>query len=530
MNVFVVNKDTRREAGDEARAGNIAAAKAVADIVRSTLGPRSMLKMVLDPMGGIVLTSDGNTILREIDVAHPAAKTMLELSRAQDEEVGDGTTTAIVLAGELVDAARPLLEAHVHPIAITTGFFHALEDALAIGPSLTFRVDTKNSEDMERCIRSSLGTKATGTWCDKLCELARKAVSIVARGSEPGAPIDLKRFAKVEKVPGASIEDCTVLDGVMINKDVTGPTMARRIENPRIVLVDCPIEYRKAESQFNVELTQAGDFEKMLKLEEDYVARLVSDILAVHPNVLITEKGVSDLAEHLLAEAGVSVIRRTRKTDLQRIAKASGARIVHRTRDLNEEDVGTWAKLFEVKTIGDEPFTFITGADRAQACTILLRGAAKDVLHEVERSLQDAMNVARSIVSDPLLVVGGGAFEMALSARLLSKAATLGGEERLAYEAVAHTLEVIPRTLIGNCGASVIRLITELRSIHAAHSGSEPCPMGVDGTAGKICDMRAAGIWDPYATKIQAIKGAVENACMLLRIDGLLNARRSRND
>lgn len=401
---------------------------------------------------------------------------------------------------------------------------------MAIGPELTFKVDLTNEQEIEKCIKSCLGTKTMGDWCEKLCELARKAVTIVARGSEPGELIDLKRFAKVEKVPGDSLEDSTVLDGVMINKDVVGPTMARRVENPRIVLVDCPIEYRKAESQFNVELTQAGDFEKMLKLEEEYVAQLVTDILSVHPNVLITEKGVSDLAEHLLAEAGVSVIRRTRKTDLQRISKASGARIVHRTRDLGEDDVGTWAKLFEVRTIGDEPFAFITGAEKAQACTILLRGAAKDVLHEVERSLQDAMSVARNIIMDPQVVVGGGAFEMALATKLLTRAATLGNEERLAYEAVAHTLEVIPRTLIGNCGASVIRLITELRSIHASYSGEGTCPMGVDGTAGCIRDMKEAGIWDSYATKIQAIKGAIENACMLLRIDGLLNARRSKDE
>eukprot|EP00766_Chilomastix_caulleryi_P000319 gnl/Chilomastix_caulleri/1303.p1 GENE.gnl/Chilomastix_caulleri/1303~~gnl/Chilomastix_caulleri/1303.p1 ORF type:complete len:269 (+),score=117.82 gnl/Chilomastix_caulleri/1303:141-947(+) len=268
----------------------------------------------------------------------------------------------------------------------------------------------------------------------------------------------------------------------------------------------------------------------MLRLEEEYVTNLVKDILSVNPNVLITEKGVSDLAEHLFAEANVTVIRRTRKTDMQRISKACGARIVHRTKDLNEEDVGTWAKLFEVKTIGDEPFTFITGADNAQACTILLRGAAKDVLHEVERNLQDAMSVARNVIMEPQVVVGGGSFEMALSTKLLAKAATLIGEERLAYEAVAHTLEVIPRTLIGNCGASVIRLITELRSIHASFTGDVVCPTGVDGVAGCICDMKAKGVWDSYATKIQAIKGAVENACMLLRIDGLLNARRAKED
>ncbi|KAJ0125141.1 hypothetical protein N8I77_006121 [Diaporthe amygdali] len=513
-----------RQTGRKAQLSNIHAAKTVADIIRSCLGPKAMLKMLLDPMGGIVLTNDGHAILREIEVSHPAAKSMIELSRTQDEEVGDGTTTVIILAGEILAQAMPQLERNIHPVVIISAFKRALSDALQIIEEISLPIDINDDKAMYGLISSSIGTKFVSRWSELMCGLALKAVRTVSWEVGTGkTEVDIKRYARVEKVPGGEIEDSRVLDGVMLNKDITHPKMRRKIENPRIVLLDCPLEYKKGESQTQIEISKEEDWQQVLQIEEEQVKAMCDAILAVKPDLVITEKGVSDLAQHYFMKANITALRRVRKTDNNRIARATGATIVNRVEDLQESDVGTKCGLFEIEKIGDEYFSFLTKCQDPKACTVLLRGPSKDVLNEIERNLQDAMGVARNVMFHPRLSPGGGATEMAVSVRLSQKAKSIEGVQQWPYKAVADALEVIPRTLIQNAGASPVRVLTDLRAKHAEGKSS----WGINGDTGSLADMKEYGVWEPQAIKLQSLKTAIEAACLLLRVDDICSAKKA---
>mmetsp|Transcript_18510 Transcript_18510/g.32130 ORF Transcript_18510/g.32130 Transcript_18510/m.32130 type:complete len:549 (+) Transcript_18510:140-1786(+) len=518
--ILVLNPNAKRESGRRAQMTNIAAAKAVSDIIRTTLGPRAMLKMILDAQGSIVLTNDGNSILREVDVQHPAAKSMIELSKTQDEEVGDGTTSVCVVAGELLSLAEPFLERNVHPTIIVSSYFKALEDAIKIAEDSAIQIDAANDAEIEKVIASCIGTKFMNRYSDLMVKLALKAIKTVTVEVNGKKNIDFKNYAKVEKIPGGELNESEVLSGVMLNKDVCTGNMRRRIEKPRIVLLDSGLEYKKGESQTNVEITNEAEWGKLLKLEEDYVERAVADLLKCKPDLVITEKGVSDLALHLLQKANVSCIRRVRKTDNNRIARACGATIVNRPEELKDSDVGTKAGLFEIKKIGDEYFTYIIDCAEPKACTVILRGGSKDVLNEVERNLQDALCVARNVMLKPKLVPGGGALEMTISQAIAARADSMEGVAKGPYRAVGEALEVIPRTLTENCGGSVIRIMTQLK---AKHANGENKTWGVDGNKGVLCDVSTLGIWDPLEVKVQTMKTAVEAAALLLRIDDIVS-------
>lgn len=541
--VMVLNQKTQRQTGRQAQLSNISAARAVADIIRTTLGPRSMLKMLLDPMGGIVITNDGNCILREVDVSHPTAKSMIELSRAQDEEVGDGTTSVIILAGEMLILSEPLIHDNLHPTVIVQGYNRALQEALEICERMALKVDIHDKERMMKLVQSSIGTKFSSRWNDKMVEMALQAVITVARpkGTSPEdtsssnpyshkMEVDIKRYAKVEKIPGGEISDSTVLRGVMFNKDTTHSKMRRRIENPRILLLDCPLEYKKGESQTNVEITNTDDWNTLLRMEEEYVENMCMEIIAFQPDIVITEKGVSDLAQHYLAKANITAFRRLRKTDNNRVARATGATIVSRTDEIQESDIGTGCGLFEMKKIGDEWFCFLDECEDPKACTIVLRGGSKDVLNEIERNLHDAMEVVRNVVYDPKLLPGGGATEMAVSMGLRRAGMKVEGVQQRPFLAVGEAMEVIPRTLAQNCGVSVIRTVTQLRAKHASacdeveKSGEfMACNWGINGITGELVDMEELGIWEPFSVKVQTIKTAIESACMILRIDDIVS-------
>ncbi|KAJ1770061.1 T-complex protein 1 subunit gamma [Coemansia sp. RSA 1843] len=611
---------------------NIAAGKTVADVVRTCLGPRAMLKMLLDPMGGITLTNDGFAILRECEVAHPAAKSMIELSRTQDDEVGDGTTSVIILAGEMLAISAPFLERKIHPVVILRGFQKALDDAQTILRSIAVPVDTNDRDQMLGLIKSAIGTKFVSRWNDLMCNLALSAVQTVAfrtadieaakaddsskmdvdsvpaaanaavntagasgapsapaaamggtdkqatapaatntasaatmsvatssTGADAGAStaasekaaaaaataavtaedkksaapeadvreVDIKRFVRIEKVPGGEIEESRVLDGVMINKDVVHPKMSRRIENPRIVLLDCPLEYKKGESQTNIEVTRESDWARILEIEEEQIKHMCEKIAAVKPDIIITEKGVSDLAQHFLIKNNITALRRMRKTDNNRIARATGAKIVSSPDELKEKDVGTGCGLFSVEKIGDEYFSFFTKCANPKACTILLRGPGKDTLNEIDRNLQDAMCVARNVLFSPFLCPGGGATEMALSVQLAQRAKSdIDGVEQWPYAGVAEAMEVIPRTLIQNGGGNAIRTLTELRAKHAAGLTT----WGVDGEKGVPVDMNDYGVWEPLAVKLQTIKTAIDSASLLLRVDDIVSGTAKRSE
>uniref|UniRef100_A0A6Q2YB55 T-complex protein 1 subunit gamma n=1 Tax=Esox lucius TaxID=8010 RepID=A0A6Q2YB55_ESOLU len=455
--IVVLSQNMKRESGRKVQKGNIGAAKAIADVIRTCLGPRAMMKMLLDPMGGIVMTNDGNAILREIQVQHPAAKSMIEISRTQDEEVGDGTTSVIILAGEMLSVAEQFLEQQMHPTVIISAYRHALDDMLDMLKDISTPVDVNDKAQMLKIINSAICTKALSHWSTMACNIALDAVRTVELEEHGRKEINIKLYAKVEKT--------------------------------------------------DIEITREEDFSRILQMEEEYIQTICEDIIRLKPDLIFTEKGISDLAQHYLMKANITAIRRVRKTDNNRISRACGARIASRTEELREEDVGTGAGLFEIKKIGDEYFTFVTECKDPKACTILLRGASKEILAEVERNLQDAMQVCRNVLLDPFLLPGGGAVEMAVSKRLIERSKTLTGVEQWPYRAVAQALEVIPRTLIQNCGASTIRVLTSLRAKHTL----EGCESwGVNGETGTLAEMNELGICEPLAVKAQTYKTAVE--------------------
>merc|ERR1719312_1281100 len=481
-------------------------------------------------MGGIVMTNDGNAILREITVQHPAAKTMIEIARTQDEEVGDGTTSVIILAAEVLGVSHQFLEEKIHPTVIIQAYRQALEDAATIlREKVATPIDLKDQVAVRKVIQSCVGTKFIAKWSDLACDIALDAVKTVCLENGGKREIDIKRYAKVEKIPGGTIEDSRVLKGVMFNKDVTHPKMKRRIENPRILLLDCNLEYKKGESQTNIEIMKEEDFSKALEAEEAYIKKICDEIAAFKPDLVITEKGVSDLAQHFFNKAGITAVRRLRKSDNLRVARACGATIVNRTDEITEEDIGTGAGLFEVRKIGDEYFTFIEECQDPKACTILLRGASKDILNEVERNLQDALNVARNLYLEPALVPGGGATEMEVAHLLTQMAKSLNGVIQWPYKAVASALEVIPRTLAQNCGANTIRTLTALRAKHA-QEGEKNVNWGINRETGALADMSELGIWEPLSVKLQVYKTAIETAILLLRIDDIVSGSKKRGD
>ncbi|KAK2958753.1 putative T-complex protein 1 subunit gamma [Blattamonas nauphoetae] len=534
--VLVLNTTAKRETGYQAQLRNINVGRETANVIRTCLGPRAMLKMILNAMGSILITNDGNSILREIDVTHPAARTIIQLSRSQDEEVGDGTTSVIVLAGEVLSVSQELLEKKLHPTIICGSYQRGLQAALHVCNLISRKIDTDNKEEMFSLLRTTLGTKFASEWMDMMCKLAYEAVRkvTVRRKDRTDAPaeIDLKRYAKVEKIPGGSESQSEVLDGVMMNKDPTHPKMRRKIENPRIILLDCPLEYKKGESQTNAVITNENDWEAMLRAEEEEVKQMCDKIIALKPDIVITEKGLSDLASHYFLQANITSIRRIRKTDNNRIARATGATIVHRPEELKEADIGTECGLFEVRKIGDDYFSYFVQCKDPKACSIILRGASKDVLNEIERNLQDAMCVARNIMVNPRLLPGGGATEMAIAAYLAKTAAEEEGVAQWPRQSLSTAFEIIPKTLIENCGANIIRTITELRAKHhemwTKVSGKEPLkedqPLwGINGNTGEIVDIRKTEIWEPFSVKTQTFKSAIDSACMLLRIDDIVS-------
>merc|ERR1719188_1248221 len=377
---------------------------------------------------------------------------------------------------------------------------------------ISYPIDINKPEAIQEIVRGAIDTKFVSRWGNLISDLAIKAVQTVCIKKPDGRmEIDIKRYAKVEKISGGELTDCEVLDGVMFNKDITHPRMRRTIKNPRVCLLDCPLEYKKGESQTNVEITKEADWERLLQQEEDEMKKVCDDIIKVKPDVVITEKGVSDLAQHFLLKANISVIRRIRKTDNNRIARCTGAMICNRTEELTESMVGSKCGLFQIKKIGEEYFTFMTQCEDPKACSVLLRGASRDVLNEMERNLQDAFNVARNIMLEPLLLPGGGATEMELAARLKEKAKLEEGTRQFAYKAVADALEVIPRSLAHNCGADVVRVMTDLRARHSAADGID---WGIDGNKGVVANVKEQGIMDSFAVKKQILKTAVEAAAM----------------
>ncbi len=519
--ILVLREGTKREKGRGALSNNIAAAKAISDSVRSTLGPRGLDKMLVDSMGDVVVTNDGVTILKEMDVEHPAAKMLVEVAKTVDQEAGDGTTTAVILAGELLKRAEALVEQNVHPTIIGQGYRLASKKALEILDRSSQPVAVTDTETLKRIASTSMGSKSVSFNRDILAEIAVKAVSDVAEKRGTGYRADLDDIQLIKK-QGGQMSDTSLIEGVIIDKEKVHSGMPTRVENPKIALLDAALEIKKTEIDAKIEIHEPSQLNAFLQEEENMLRRMVEQVKKSGANVLICQKGIDDLAQHFLAKDGIYAVRRVKKSDMEKLAKATGASIVSKVSELTPQDVGT-AGLVEERKIGEDSLTFVTGAKKARAVSILIRGGTEHVIDEIERSLDDALNVVAVAVEDGRFVYGGGATAEELAMRLRDEAAKIGGREQIAFESFAEALEMIPRTLAENAGLDPIDILIELRKAHK--SGQKHA--GVNVYAGKVGDMQPLHVIEPIRVGRQAIESATDAAVMILRIDDVIASKSS---
>jgi thermosome len=462
--ILVLKEGTKREKGKGALSNNIAAAKAIADAVRSTLGPRGLDKMLVDSMGDVVVTNDGVTILKEMDVEHPAAKMLVEVAKTQDQEAGDGTTTAVILAGELLKRAEGLIEQNIHPTIISQGYRMASKKALEVLDSISTPVKPDDVATLRQIAITSMASKAVSFNRDMLADIAVKAITAVAEKSNGAVSVDLDNIQLIKK-QGGSITDTQLIEGVIVDKEKVHSGMPTRVVNPTIALLDAALEIKKTEIDAKIEINDPSQLNSFLQEEENMLRRMVEQVKRSGANVVFCQKGIDDLAQHFLAKEGIYAVRRVKKSDMDKLAKATGANVVSKVSELTKEDLGASA-LVEERKIGEDSLTFVTGAKKARAVSILMRGGTEHVLDEIERSLDDALNVVAVAVEDGRYTIGGGAAASEIALRLRDEAAKVGGREQLAYESFSEALETIPRTLAENAGLDPIDILIELRQAH----------------------------------------------------------------
>ncbi|MEM3421740.1 MAG: thermosome subunit beta [Candidatus Hadarchaeum sp.] len=517
--VLVLPEGTRRLIGRDAQRMNILAARVIGEAVRTTLGPRGMDKMLVDSLGDVVITNDGVTILKEMEVEHPAAKMMVEVAKTQDEQVGDGTTTAVVIAGELLHEAERLLDQSIHPTVIAGGYRLAAEKAQQILDSIAEPLKISDDEILKKIAMTAMsGKKAEGSR-EKLADLVVKAVKQIVDKTDGGYIADID-YIGVEKKPGESTDDSQLIQGVILDKERVHPGMPKRVKNAKIALLDCALEIEKTETDAEIRITSPDQLKAFMNEEESILKGMVDKIVATGANVVICQKGIDDLAQHYLAKAGIYAVRRAKKSDMEKLARATGGKVVTNLDDLTANDLGK-ASLVEERKIGDDKMTFVEGCKDPKAVSLLIRGGTEHVVDEVERAVHDAICVVGAAIEDGKYVVGGGAPEVELAKRLREYSETVGGREALAINAFANAVESIPRTLAENAGIDSIDILVELRAKHEKPDGKY---YGIDAYKGKVVDMNKEGILEPLRSKTQAIKSASEAAIMILRIDDVIAA------
>ncbi|MDE1822543.1 MAG: TCP-1/cpn60 chaperonin family protein [Euryarchaeota archaeon] len=519
--ILVLKEGTKREKGRGALSNNIAAAKAIADSVRSTLGPRGLDKMLVDSMGDVVVTNDGVTILKEMDVEHPAAKMLVEVAKTQDQECGDGTTTAVILAGELLKRAESLIEQNIHPTVISQGYRMASQKALEVLESISEKVDIKDTATLGKIAKTAMASKTVSFNRDLLSDLSVKAVSLVAEKTERGHYVDLDNIQIIKK-QGGSISDTQLIEGVIVDKEKVHSAMPTSVANPKIALLDAALEIKKTEIDAKIEINDPTQLNAFLQEEESMLRKMVDTVKRSGATVVFCQKGIDDLAQHFLAKEGVYAVRRVKKSDMEKLAKATGGNIVSKVSELTKDDLGTAGKAEERK-IGDDQMTFVTGATKAKAVSILIRGGTEHVVDEIERSLEDALNVVAVAIEDGKIVTGGGSSAEELAMRLRDEAAKIGGREQIAFETFAEALETVPRTLAENAGLDPIDILIELRKSHKAGKRTS----GVNVLSGKVDDMTTQNVIEPIRVGRQAIQSATDAAVMILRIDDVIASKSS---
>jgi len=516
--VLILPEGTLRNKGKSATENNIAAAKAVADAVRTTLGPKGMDKMLVDSIGDVVITNDGVTILDEMEIEHPAAKMMVEVAKTQNEEVGDGTTTAAVISGELLKKAGELLEQDIHPTVIIKGYNLARNKSLEVLDKISKPVSISDKDMLKKIALTSMSGKSGFGFSPKLSDMVIEAVTQVAEKRDNKAFV-ISENIKREKKHGGSSEDTELIKGIVIDKEVVHPGMPKKTSNAKIALLDAALEVKGTETDAQIQISDPAKLQAFIEQEEKMLKKMVDSISASGANVLLCQKGMDDVAQHFLAKSGILSARRVKKSDMEKLAKATGARIVTNINDLSSKDLG-YSKIVEEEKIGDEQMIFIRECKNPKAVTILVRGGTEHVVDEIDRAIEDAIGSVSSAIELGKVVPGGGAPEAAVAKELRQYAEGFSGREQLAVNAFADALEIIPRSLAENGGLDPIDVLVSLRAEH----DKKRTEMGVNVFKTGVADMMKQGVVEPMKIKTQAIKSATEAAEMILRIDDVISA------
>ena len=521
--VLILKEGTSRSRGKEAQRNNIMAARVIAEAIRSTLGPRGMDKMLVDSLGDITITNDGAAILDEIDVEHPAAKMMVEVAKTQDDMVGDGTTTVVVLGGELLKEAEELLDQNIHPTLIVSGYRKAAQKAMEVLDKVGIEVDLDDKETLKKVAVTSMGSKAVGTARELLAEIAIEAVKQIAekRGERWSADIDNIQIIKKE---GKSLYDTELVRGIILDKEVVHAGMPKRIEKAQIALVNAALEVEKTEFSAEIRIRDPNQMKAFLDKEANMLKEMVGKISKAGANVVVCQKGIDDMAQHFLAKEGVLAVRRAKESDMDKLSRATGGKVITNLDDLRKEDLG-FAELVEERKIGDDEMVFVEGCKDPKSVSVLIRAGLERMVDEAERAMNDALSVVADVFEKNKVAVGGGAVEAEVAKELRDYAVKVGGREQLAIEAFANALETIPSTLAENAGLEKIDIMVELRAAHEKPKGHL---MGVDVLGGKVADLHKKGVLEPLSVKEQAIKSAGEAASMILRIDDVIASSKPR--
>ncbi len=519
--VIVLKEGSKQSRGKDAQRNNINAAKLIAEIIQTSLGPRGMDKMLVDSIGDITITNDGATILKEIDVQHPAAKMMVEVAKATDSEVGDGTTSSVILAGALLEKAESLIDDDIHSVIIADGYKKASLQAIEFLKDIAIKIEPKNKEILEKIGHTSMQTKLVSLEATDLAKLAVDAVLSVMEEKNNSFKVNLDNI-KIEKKTGGSISDSELVSGIILDKEIVHSGMPRKIENARIALISEALEIKKTEFEAKLNISSPNQIKSFMEEESQLLKDMVDKIKSTNANVVLCQKGIDDIIQHYMGKAGILAVRRIKESDMSKLAKSTGGRIVGSVNDLNDIDLGS-AQNVEEKRIEEDNWVFIEGCKNPKAISILIRGGSQRVIDEADRSMHDALMVVKDVIEKPQIVYGGGAPEAYVALKLRDWAKTLSGREQLAVEKFADALESIPLALARNAGMNSIDSITQLR---AKQNAGEHFT-GVDVINGTITNFEKLGIVEPLKVKEQIIKSATETANMILRIDNVIAVSRS---
>ncbi len=523
--VLILKEGTTRSRGREAQRNNIMAARIIGEVLKTTLGPRGMDKMLIDSLGDITITNDGAAILGEMEVEHPAGKMMVEVAKTQDDMVGDGTTTAVVLAGELLKKAEELLDQNIHPTVIVSGYRKAVQKAVETINNIAIPVDIEDRATLRKVALTSMASKAVGPAKEHLAEIAIDAVKQIVeqRGERRVADIDNIQIIKKE---GKSLFESELIQGVIIDKEVVHPGMPKKIEKAKIALLDCPLEIEKTEISAEIRIRDPAQMKAFLDQETRMLKEMVEKIKAAGADVVFAQKGIDDMAQHFLAKQGILAARRVKQSDMEKLARATGGRMVTGLDDLTQEDLGM-AGIVEERKIGEDKMIFVEKCKDPRSVAVLIRAGLERMVDEAERAMNDALSVVSDVIEDNKIVTGGGAVEVEIAKELRKYATKVGGREQLAIEAFADAIEIVPKTLAENAGLESIDIIVELR---AAHEKTDGQPMGVNVFTGKVENMLGNGVVEPLVVKEQAVKSAAESASMILRIDDVIAATKPKEE